>query len=74
MLDLIAEKATSSGDEEKARYLQSLKEPVWTGIIVYRYLIPMDRLREINPNHSSLFLAQNVSSLHITALATFAAY
>ncbi len=28
--------------------------PKWTGIVTYRYLIPSERLREINPTHRAL--------------------
>ncbi|KAM5530281.1 hypothetical protein V8D89_016060 [Ganoderma adspersum] len=35
--------------------------PKWTGTIAYRYLIPADKLREINPNHKALEIVAPMS-------------
>ncbi|RPD54127.1 FAD/NAD(P)-binding domain-containing protein [Lentinus tigrinus ALCF2SS1-7] len=42
--------ATKREDCERCKHAT----PKWTGIVTYRYLIPSDTLREINPNHRAL--------------------
>lgn len=35
--------------------------PKWTGTIAYRYLIPAEKLRQINPNHKALEIVAPMS-------------
>ena len=48
-------------DSERAKLLLSKMDPMWSGTITYRAVIPRDRLRKINPEHSALRMSQTVS-------------
>ena len=63
MYELIAREIEARGSEEgsqEASKLKLLREPVWTGTVAYRALIPFERLMAINPNHTALTLFHNV--------------
>ena len=68
LLSFAAADSRLGGDEERAVFLEGLKEPVWTGTVVYRALVPMDKFMQLNPQHSCLFRPQNVSRTLIIAV------
>lgn len=39
------------------------KEPIWSGFVSYRALIPSEKLRAVNPNHSAFSSINAVSGL-----------
>ena len=53
--------AIELSDSERAKLLLSKMDPMWSGTITYRAVIPRDRLRKINPEHSALRMSQTVS-------------
>ena len=64
LLDLAASDAKKSGGEEgktRARLIQSVRDPVWSGSVAYRGVIPREVLENINPKHKALQTGQNVS-------------
>ncbi len=52
-------KKATAGKEECERCKKAT--PKWTGTIAYRYLIPAEKLREINPNHKALEIVAPMS-------------
>lgn len=65
MLELAAVDAEADGSEEgkkAAETLRGMVDPVWSGSVAYRAIVPREKLEKINPNHSAMFTAQNVSS------------
>ena len=58
--------ATKREDCERCRHAT----PKWTGIVTYRYLIPSERLREINPTHRALDTPALLSVSDCLVLAT----
>lgn len=48
------------GEADKVR-LRNKIEPLWSGTIAYRALIPSEKLRALNPSHRTLYSAVNVS-------------
>lgn len=53
--------AIEKNDPERAKVLLDMMEPMWSGTTTYRALITTEKLREVNPEHSSLKAAQLVS-------------
>ncbi|KAH9929152.1 FAD/NAD(P)-binding domain-containing protein [Fomitopsis serialis] len=47
----LAGEASAGGDEAEAAELRKHVEPVWSGTVAYRALIPMDALELVHPNH-----------------------
>ena len=62
LLKDVAAEEEEKGNKEKAQSLRNLVDPVWSGWIAYRALIPKEELEKYNPNHSVLKVAHNVSS------------
>ncbi|THH08567.1 hypothetical protein EW145_g2622 [Phellinidium pouzarii] len=62
MLKLAAIDAEADGSEEgrkAAEMLREMVDPVWSGSVAYRAVVPREKLEKINPNHSAMFMAQN---------------
>lgn len=51
VLEEQAAKATAAGREEEAKELLNSIEPIWTGIVAYRNLIPTERLVKYKETH-----------------------
>lgn len=50
-------------DVEFAKSLREKKDPIWSGIVSYRALIPSEKLREINPTHRAFLSINAVSAI-----------
>lgn len=49
--------------KERAEMLRKKKEPIWSGIVSYRAIIPSEKLREINPGHRAFASINAVSTI-----------
>ncbi|KLO12920.1 FAD/NAD-binding domain-containing protein [Schizopora paradoxa] len=56
MIQLAINDAQAAGNTDLVKDLSrpGIKDPVWSGSVAYRSLIPSDKLRELNPNHATL--------------------
>ncbi|THH08560.1 hypothetical protein EW145_g2621 [Phellinidium pouzarii] len=65
MLELAATDSEADGSEEgggeAAKMLRGMVDPIWSGRVAYRALVPREKLEKINPNHSVIFTAQSYS-------------
>ena len=52
--------AIEESEPERAKALLGMIDPIWTGTIAYREVIPREKLKRINPEHSALKVSQNV--------------
>lgn len=69
-LDAVAEGGVQS--LKRAAQLRMSIDPVWSGSIAYRALVPFERLIAINPDHGALSTLQSVSKQSsITPLLPF---
>jgi len=61
LIQLAADDARTAGDNELVQELSraGVRDPVWSGTVAYRSLIPSERLRELNPNHGTLSSSVN---------------
>ena len=55
-----AEKSSSEDSQKTAETLRGSIEPIWSGAMIYRGLIPREKLEKLNPNHSALTTSQMV--------------
>ncbi|KAI5117340.1 hypothetical protein M0805_001945 [Coniferiporia weirii] len=61
LLELAAENAEMIGNEEgkeTARTLRTMLDPIWSGSVAYRAIVPREMLERINPTHSAIFAAK----------------
>ena len=70
MLDLVTRDLEHPRSEEEKKLAESLKspgkrDPIWTGSIAYRELVPRERLEALSPSHRTLNRMVNVSALSI---------
>ena len=61
LLKDVATEEEEKGNKEKAQSLHDLVDPVWSGWVAYRALIPKEELEKRDPNHRVLKVAHNVS-------------
>jgi len=56
MVDLAVNEARAAGKDELVKDLSRdpVKDPVWSGTVAYRAIIPSEKLQELNPNHATL--------------------
>jgi len=61
MIKLAENDAQAAGKDELVKELSraGVKDPVWSGTVAYRSLIPSEKLRELNPNHRTLYGSVN---------------
>ncbi|KAH8111729.1 hypothetical protein DFH11DRAFT_1790494 [Phellopilus nigrolimitatus] len=62
LLELAAKDAEADGAEDgmkAAAVLRGMVEPVWSGSVAYRGVIPREKLEKLNPNHRAMHTAQN---------------
>ncbi|KAH8111716.1 FAD/NAD-binding domain-containing protein [Phellopilus nigrolimitatus] len=62
LLGLAANDAEADGSDEgrkSAETLRGMVDPVWSGSVAYRAVIPRERLEKLNPNHRAMRTAQN---------------
>ncbi|KAH8111717.1 FAD/NAD-binding domain-containing protein [Phellopilus nigrolimitatus] len=62
LLELAAKDAEADGAEDgvkAAAVLRGMVEPVWSGSVAYRGIIPREKLEKLNPNHRAMHTAQN---------------
>ena len=77
LLDLAASDAEQSGGEDEQKTADALRgfiDPIWTGAMIYRGVVPRENLEKINPNHSILTHSQIASVLLLFFLYCFAQY
>ncbi|KAH8111730.1 FAD/NAD-binding domain-containing protein [Phellopilus nigrolimitatus] len=63
LLGLAAADAEADGSDEgrkSAEILRGMVDPVWSGSVAYRGVIPRERLEKLNPNHRAMKTPQNV--------------
>ncbi|KAH8111732.1 FAD/NAD-binding domain-containing protein [Phellopilus nigrolimitatus] len=63
LLELAANDAEADGSDEgrkSAEILRGMVDPVWSGSVAYRGVIPRERLEKLNPNHRAMKTPQNV--------------
>lgn len=54
MLEGLAIKAEKDDDIQKAGDLRGLVKAKWSGVMVYRVLVPAEKLAQIDPEHPAL--------------------
>ncbi|KAI5118815.1 hypothetical protein M0805_000203 [Coniferiporia weirii] len=62
LLELAARDAEANGSAEgaaAAAVLREVMDPVWSGSVAYRAVVPREKLEKINPNHRAMFTPQN---------------
>ncbi|KAI5114866.1 hypothetical protein M0805_009927, partial [Coniferiporia weirii] len=62
LLELAAKDAESNSSEEGKRagqILRGVANPVWSGSVAYRAIIPREKLEKVNPDHRAMKTAQN---------------
>jgi salicylate hydroxylase len=63
-----AEVLRSQGKHRDADRLLASVEPIWTGSICYRTVVPLDRVRSVLPSGHRVLQAPVQVSAHITSL------
>ncbi|KAH8111735.1 hypothetical protein DFH11DRAFT_575240 [Phellopilus nigrolimitatus] len=64
LLELAANDAEADGSDEgkkSAEILRGMVDPIWSGSVAYRGVLPREKLEKLNPNHRAMQRAQNVS-------------
>ena len=67
LLNLAASDAEKSGAEDAQKTADSLRgfiDPIWSGAMIYRGVIPREKLEKLNPKHSTLVNSQMVCITH----------
>lgn len=59
---MLREVARSASSKEQADTLLGMVNPVWSGSVAYRGIIPRERLEAVAPGHRTLTTATNVGS------------
>jgi hypothetical protein len=54
MVNELAAIAEGKGDLEAAKKWRSFEKPTFSGCLIYRMMIPSERLEQISPGHPSL--------------------
>ena len=60
LLGCLASEALAAGDALRAELLMNKSDPVWSGTVAYRGVIPRAHLEKINANHRALNVPQKV--------------
>lgn len=76
MIQLATDEARATGNDGLVQDLSrpGVKDPVWSGTVAYRSLIPSEKLRELNPNHGTLYAPVNVSSSELNGCSVLLTY
>lgn len=64
LLNIAAQEAEAKNTEDGKKFANELRgkvDPVWSGSVAYRSVIPKEVLAKINPNHPAMTINQNVS-------------
>ncbi|KAH8111733.1 FAD/NAD-binding domain-containing protein [Phellopilus nigrolimitatus] len=60
LLELAANEADDSDEGRKsAEILRGMVDPIWSGSVAYRGVIPREKLEKLNPQHTAMQTAQN---------------
>ena len=74
LLNLAANDAEKNGSEDSQKTADALRgfiEPIWSGAMIYRGLIPREKLEKLNPNHSALTTSQLVCIYYCHRISTY---